>query len=83
MYKKFILNYIHLLTPNHIKEYAEKNKIYISDEETLIIYKFILNNYDKLLEDNQSIELLKPLIRGDLYDKIVILYKENKAKYID
>lgn len=82
MYKELVLKYIHLLTPNHISEYAKNNNIIISKEENLIIYRFILENYKELLNDQNSIKKLKPLIRDDLYNKIESIYNENKAKYI-
>lgn len=82
MYKDLILKYIHLLTPDHINEYAKSNNIIISKEENLIIYRFILENYKDLLNDKESIKKLKPLIRKDLYKSIESIYNENKAKYI-
>lgn len=82
MYKDLVIKYIHLLTPNHIDEYAKSNNIIISKEENLILYKFILENYKELLNDNRSILKLKPLIRDDLYNSIEKIYNENKAKYI-
>ena len=82
MYKDLVLKYIHLLTPNHINEYAKANNIVISKEENLIIYRFILENYKELLDDNKTIYKLKPLIRDDLFKKIESIYKENKTKYI-
>lgn len=82
MYKDLVLKYIHLLTPNHISEFAKSNNIIISKEENLILYKFILENYKELLNDNRSILKLKPLIRDDLYNSIEKIYNENKAKYI-
>ena len=83
MYKDLVLKYIHLLTPNHIDEFAKSNNIIISKEENIIIYKFILENYKDLLEDKNSIEKLKPLLRDDLYKSIEKIYYKNKAKYID
>lgn len=82
IYKKLIEKYIGLLTPNHIQDYAKSLNISISDEETDIIYHFILNNYQNLLEDDTTIFLLKELIRNDLYEEIFSLYTENKAKYL-
>ncbi|MDO4995727.1 MAG: hypothetical protein Q4E69_00970 [Bacilli bacterium] len=83
MYKDLVLKYIHLLTPNHIDEYARNNNIILSKEENLIIYRFILENYKDLLDNKESINKLKPLIRDDLYKSIEKIYYKNKAKYID
>ena len=82
MYKDLVLKYIHLLTPNHIDEYARNNNIILSKEENLIIYRFILENYKDLLDNKESINKLKPLIRDDLYKSIEKIYYKNKAKYI-
>lgn len=82
IYKDIVLKYINLFKPQHIKEYAKANNIYVSDDEVMIIYKFILNNYKDLLNDANSITRLKPLIRSDLYKQIEFAYKENKAKNI-
>ena len=83
MYKDLVLKYIHLLTPNHIDEYARNNNIILSKEENLIIYRFILENYKDLLDNKESLNKLKPLIRDDLYNSIEKIYYKNKAKYID
>lgn len=82
MYKDLIIKYIHLLTPNHIMEYAKVNNIELSNEENLIIYRFILEHYKELLSNDKTIKELKPLIRNDLYKSIEKIYYENKAKYI-
>ena len=40
-----------------------------------------MNNYDGLLNNDTSINKLKPLIRDDLFNTINSIYKENKTKY--
>lgn len=82
IYKNIVEKYIHLLTPNHVLDYAKANNIIITDDEAIIIYKFIMNNYNGLLNDNDTIYKLKPIIREDLFNKVLYIYKENKAKYI-
>lgn len=82
MYKNIVLKYIHLLTPEHIKDYAKVNNIDVSDKEVFIIYDFILKNYKELLDDNNTIYKLKPMIRDDLFDKVLVIYNDNKTKYI-
>ena len=79
--KNVILNYINLLKPIHIKNYADNKNIYITEEEVNIIYDFIMNNYNELLDNESILNKLKPLIREDLYNQILIEYKENKVKY--
>ena len=81
IYKDIIKKYINYLTPIHIKNYANNKNITISNEEVNIIYKFIKDYYLELLEDENILNKLKPLIRDDLYKEIIKEYKENKAKY--
>lgn len=40
-----------------------------------------MNNYNELIEKEDTLLKLKPLIREDLYKEIVKEYKENKVKY--
>lgn len=82
MYKTLILKYIHLLTPEHVKNYAISNNISVTNEEVIIIYKFIRENYQELLDSDAVLVKLKPHIREELYQTIQKLYKENKAKYL-
>ena len=79
--KDLLVKYISLLKPIHIKNYAENKNIFITDEESNIIYSFIMNNYKDLIDNEDVLLKLKPLIREDLYNKVIIEYKENKAKY--
>lgn len=66
----------------HIKQYAESQNVYLEEKEVLEIYNFIQKKYLNLLEDDTTIYELKPLVREDLYQKILILYKEAKDKYL-
>ncbi len=75
-----ILNYVDLLTPNHIKQYATSKGIYVSDDECLILCDFIKNNSKELLVDESVLLKLKPKIRNSLYSEVVLLYQKNKAK---
>ncbi len=82
MYKDKVLKYIHFLCPEHIKEYAKANNIEVNKDEIQLIYNFIMDNYKDLLENEKTIQKLKPLVREDLYKIIHDIYKENKAKNI-
>ena len=82
IYIKLIEKYIHLLTPDLIKNYANSMNILIDEDEVNIIYNFILEHYKELLEDENTIYSLKGLIRDDLFDQIFILYTENKTKFL-
>ncbi len=78
---KLIFNYIDLLTPNHIKQYASSNNIYVSDDECYLLCDFIKNNYKELLVDESVLLKLKPKVRNSLYSEIVNLYQKNKARF--
>lgn len=81
IYKDLLKKYINYLEPIHIKNYAKNKNIYITEEETYIIYNFIKDNYLELIENESTLLNLKKLLREDLYKEILKEYKENKAKY--
>ena len=62
--------------------YADSIHFPITDNESNIIYNFIKENYLEILESDDILIKLKPLIREDLYLKIIELYHENKTKYL-
>lgn len=82
IYKKVIEKYINLLSPTHIKNYADSLNISINEEEVDILHTFIIENYKNLLENEETIYLLKGLVRDELYNDIIKLYFESKAKYL-
>lgn len=83
IYKELIKKYINYFTPTDIKNYALKENIEVSDQEITIIYNFIKNHYQELLDNDTSVfRLLKLQIRPILFDKIISLYNENKTKYL-
>lgn len=81
IYKELVKKYIKYLEPIHIKNYAEKKNISITNIEVNIIHNFIKCYYNELLESDSILIELKPLIREDLYKEVLKEYKENKAKY--
>jgi len=81
IYKDLIKKYINLLEPIHIKNYADNKNISISNQEANIIHNFIKTYYNELLIDESILLELKPQIREDLYKRVLLEYKENKAKY--
>ncbi|MBO5414867.1 MAG: hypothetical protein J6A17_04485 [Bacilli bacterium] len=82
IYKKIIINYINTtLSPSIIKEYASNNNFNISNSESIIIYNFIKENYQYILNGNESKLLeLRYLLRNDLYEEIIDLYKKYRNK---
>lgn len=84
MYKELAKKYIKRLTPQDIKNYASNLNIDLTNQEINIIFNFLLKYYEDLLNKNTSVfDKLKPLIREELYKKIILLYEENKNKYLN
>lgn len=83
IYKELVKKYINILTINDIKSYALSKNTILSEKEAKIIYNFIKENYNNLLDKNDtSIELLKNKLNPNLYNKVLDLYNENKTKYL-
>ncbi|MBQ2639323.1 MAG: DUF2624 family protein [Bacilli bacterium] len=83
MYKELALKYIKNLTPKNIDDYAKGKGVTLSNEEINIIFNFILQYYEDILNKNTKIfNKLKPKVSNDLYNKIISLYEENKNKYL-
>lgn len=83
MYKELALKYIKNLTPSDINKYAKSKNVDLSIDEVNIIFNFILNYYEDILNKNISVfDKLKPKISNDLYNKIILIYNENKNKYL-
>ncbi len=83
MYKELALKYIKNLTPNDIYNYAKSKNINLSNEEVNIIFNFILNYYEDILNKNTSVfDKLRSRISNELYNKIILIYDENKNKYL-
>ena len=75
--------YINKLTIKHIKDYADNQGIILKNNEDVIIYNFIKNNYKKLYNEKYSEDIIKELkcsLSFDTYQKINQLYKEAKEK---
>ena len=83
IYKEIIKNYITRLTKEDLKVFAYKNNITYTEEELDIIYSFILNNYNDLLNENIKVfEKIKNRISPNLYKRLLNLYIEYKQKYL-
>lgn len=60
-----------------------KNNISYTEEEIDIIYSFIINNYNDLVNGNTNIFYnLKNKISPELYQNLLNLYLEYKNKYL-
>ena len=80
--KNLIDKYINFLTVDHIKKYSSSKNISITDDEAIIIYDFIKENYNDLLKNEDTVLKLKPYLREDIFEKVVSEYIENKTKYL-
>lgn len=83
MYKELIKNWIPNLTKEILAEYAKKINIFLTNSDADTLYQFIMKNYDEILEgDETSFKELKQKINPDLYQQLLKLYQQNKAKYL-
>ncbi len=83
MYKELIKKWIPNLTKENIIDYAKKINISLSDSDANTLYQFIMKNYSEILEGNEtSFEELKQKINPNLYQQLLKLYEQNKAKYL-
>ena len=80
--KNLIEKYIGFLTVDHVKKYSSNKNIFITDNEAIIIYNFIKNNYLELLENEDTVLKLKPYLRDEIFEKVLQEYIENKTKYL-
>ena len=66
-----------------INIFAKNNNIYLSNNELEFIYKYIKNNYLKLIENPNDFNLInyKDNFSNDNYIKINNLINEYKKKY--
>ena len=80
---KFIIkNYIENLTEEEIENFAIKEGINLLDEEKRIIYIYIKNYWETLLEKDSTFifEELKEKLQPKTYEKIIELYNKYKKK---
>lgn len=83
MYKELIKKWIPNLTKENIIDYAKKINIPLSDSDANTLYQFIMKNYSEILEGNEtSFKELKQKINPNLYQQLLNLYEQNKAKYL-
>lgn len=67
------------MQPQDIINYAKKENVDLSNDETMIIYKFIKKHYNELLnKDTKSFSILKEALSPKLYEKILSLYNYYK-----
>ncbi len=81
--KYVLIEQIKKITEEDIKKYAEKEGLYLLDEEIKIINNFIKENADKLSGNNVSnlIQELEGNIRKETYEKIVSIVEKYKRQF--
>lgn len=83
IYKELVKKYINKLTINDLETFAKNNNITYTNNELIIVYNFILNNYNDLLNENIKVmEQLKNKISPTLYKQLLNLYIDYKEKYL-
>lgn len=82
MKKFFIKKYVDKITISDIEKFAKSNNILLSQNELSYIYQLIKENWEQILNNDDSILLkLKTKFDNDTYQKIEKLYYEYKKKY--
>ena len=83
IYKELIKKNINKLKIEHLRNFAKINNITYNDDELVIVYNFIMYNYNDLLDENIKVfESIKDKINPILYKKLINLYIEYKQKYL-
>lgn len=78
-----IIEYIKKLSVEDIKNYAKIKNINISDSDSIILYTYIKNHYQELLNnDSKIIKEIKNQINPDTFKEVYKLYLEYKIKYL-
>ena len=80
--KFLIKEYIKKITEKDIENYAEKEGIKLLNDETKIIYMYLKNYWETLLEEDSTFifEELKEKLRPNTYNKIIELYNKYKTQ---
>ena len=79
----FLRSYINKITEQDIYNYALKEGITLLGDETQIIYTYLKNYWQVLLNDDSTFifEELKEKLRDETYNKIVELYEKYKKQF--
>jgi len=87
MFKKLIEKQINKLSKKDIIDFAYKNNICLTDNETNIIYNYIKSDWETIIYSNHYLVLdkVKNDINPTTYKKIeelIILYKQKYKNYL-
>lgn len=82
MYEAIIKEYIKKIKISDVINFASKNNINLKPNEDKIIYEFIINNWYKIYNKDESpFYLLKNKLSDETYSNIIQLYKLYKQRY--
>lgn len=71
------------MTVNDLKKFADIKNLKYTDDEAIIIYDFIMYNYNELLNENIKVfESIRDKLNPVLYKELLNLYIEYKKKYL-
>lgn len=83
IYKELAKKYINKLSVRDLEKFARMNNINYTKDDLIVVYNFILNNYNELLDENINVFLkIRDKISPELYKKLLNLYVEYKQKYL-
>lgn len=78
-----IIEYIKKLSVEDIKNFAKLKNININDSDAIILYTYIKNHYQELLNnDSKIIKEIKDQINPNTFKEVYKLYLEYKIKYL-
>ena len=75
--------YIENISITNINQFAQKNNIFLTENEQNIFLDIIKNHYQDILtgNDEKYITYLKVNLNKDTFTKVISLYKLYKEKY--
>lgn len=75
--------YINNLTKEESDRFLKNNDIFLSNDELEYLYNKVRNNYEDIIkEDKNILEDIENNIDKDNYNKLYMLFKEYKKKYL-
>lgn len=79
MNRKILYQYINKIKKDDIFKYGIKEGIIIKPDELDLIYSYIKNDYEKIINEPMNIIIeIKDKVSGKLYQKLLDLYDKYK-----
>lgn len=81
--KDMVARMVSKLTIHDLRKYAKEYSVPCNEEELNVLYSFLKNHYQDLLDQNiQVFEELRDKIHPALYKQLLNLYIDLKQKYL-